>query len=614
MTEPTATAAIERFPQTAERRRLLALRSLGLLDTAPSASFDRITRLASQIFDLPIAAVSLTDENRQWFKSRIGLEQTEVPRDKAPCAEVIEKKDVLVLRDLLQHDKYADSLLAQHGIRFYAGAPLITRDGYGLGTMCVLGTEPREVTDDECVALRDLAALVMAQIELEHAFGRVDPVTGLPSRNQFIEDVQDFARDEEGETRYATLIDFAHPSELAQTMRVLGPAFIDSFMDNVTREIGEAFGEDQRLYMAGNGQCIYLVDQIDEKLRATEIEKLRRCIQKTLSSTNPPVLFTSSIGVVPFQLGESDPQDVIRMAHSAAEEARHCDRKLSFYSPQLDEAERRRYRLLADIREAIRTEDQLYLAYQPRIDVASHKYIGAEALIRWTHPELGNIAPGEFIPLLEQTSLTRELTAWVIDTAVRQMAAWKKQGMELNVSVNISAENLGEGDFAARLIQTLQQHEIDPETLELELTEGAILKKGEQALRQLNVIDQAGVVVAIDDFGTGYSNLAYLLDIPAGVVKLDRSLVQALGKEDRSRTLVRTLFTTLHNLGYRVVAEGVETIELFEALQKERCDEAQGFLFSPALAPKLFEEWVRVNSKHREADEEALPHPLPKSA
>ncbi|WP_208430614.1 GGDEF and EAL domain-containing protein [Methyloligella halotolerans] len=575
MTDPIAVTNAKRVSDSREERRLWALHSLGLLDSPASESFDRITRLASQIFDLPIAAISLTDEDRQWFKSRVGLDRQEVPRDKAPCAAVIENNELLVLNDLLEHEKYASSFLAENGVRFYAGAPLVTRDGYGLGTMCVLGPEPRSVTNEECQALRDLASLVMAQIELEHAFGRIDPVTHLPSRIQFIEDLNDLARDAAGETRYATLIDLANPSELAQTSRVLGPAFIDGVIDKVTRQIRETIGTKIPLYVASHGQCIFLVEENDEKLRATEIERLRRSIQSVLNATNPPVLLNSSIGVVPFKLGEADPQDVIRMAQSAAEDARQGERKLSFYSPKLDEEERRRYRLLADIREAIRGEGHLYLAYQPRIDVETQRCVGAEALLRWTHPELGAISPGEFIPLLERTSLTRQLTAWVIETAVDQMATWKRHDLQLNVSVNISAENLSEGDFAARLIQTLQQKDIDPRTLELELTEGAILKKGVQALRQLKVVEQAGIAVAIDDFGTGYSNLSYLLDIPAKVVKLDRSLVQALQKEDRSRTLVRTLIATLRNLDYRVVAEGVETIEIFEALRRERCDEAQ---------------------------------------
>ncbi|RZM17558.1 MAG: GAF domain-containing protein, partial [Sphingomonas sp.] len=168
-----------------EEARLDALYQLKLLDTLASEGFDRITRMASQIFGLPVAAVSLTDRDRQWFKSRVGVEHRSIPRDKAPCAQVAESTQPLVIEDFQADACYADSVLGRAGTRFYAGAPLVTSEGYGLGSLCVLGTEPRKATEAELAALVDLAAMVMAQIELQHAFGRIDPVTGMPTRNQF---------------------------------------------------------------------------------------------------------------------------------------------------------------------------------------------------------------------------------------------------------------------------------------------------------------------------------------------------------------------------------------------------------------------------------------------
>ena len=161
-----------------EDARLDALYQLNLLDTPTSASFDRITRMAAQIFGLPISAVSLTDRDRQWFKSRVGVARTTIPRDKAPCAQVAETTRVLVVPDLLADNGYADSTLAGSGIRFYAGAPLVTREGFGLGALCVLGTEPRTASDAEMAGLVDLADMVMAQIEMQHAFGRIDANQG----------------------------------------------------------------------------------------------------------------------------------------------------------------------------------------------------------------------------------------------------------------------------------------------------------------------------------------------------------------------------------------------------------------------------------------------------
>jgi GAF domain-containing protein len=147
-----------------EMKRLDALKKLSLLDTPVSESFDRVTRMAAQIFNLPVAAVSLTDVDRQWFKSRVGIDHVTIPRDGAPCAQVAETTDALVIPDFAASPEYCDSPLGMSGIRFYAGAPLVTREGYGLGALCVLGTEPRQVTDAEMAALKDLASIVMSQI------------------------------------------------------------------------------------------------------------------------------------------------------------------------------------------------------------------------------------------------------------------------------------------------------------------------------------------------------------------------------------------------------------------------------------------------------------------
>lgn len=156
-----------------ENARVDALRNLDLLDTPSSEAFDRITRLAAKLFNLPISAVSLTDTNRQWFKSRVGVAHQQIPRDRAPCAQVADTSAPVVIHDLLIDPFYRESLLAESGIRFYAGAPLITDDGYSIGAMCVLGMEPRGISTEELAALTDMAAMVMTQIELKYALGRI---------------------------------------------------------------------------------------------------------------------------------------------------------------------------------------------------------------------------------------------------------------------------------------------------------------------------------------------------------------------------------------------------------------------------------------------------------
>jgi GGDEF domain-containing protein len=253
------TAEVPAPTSGAEDARLAALRQLNLLDTAPTEAFDRITRMASQLFGLPIAAVSLTDSDRQWFKSRVGVDHCSIPREKAPCAQVAESSQGLVIPDLLLDPCYRDSTLASTGVRFYAGAPLTTREGFCLGSMCVLGPEPRQASESEMASLHDLAAMVMAQIELQHAFGRVDPLSGLPNHNRFIEDLEDLAEDRPArERRFAVLVDVANPEQLGNAMRVMGPSFLNEIIQEAAAAIKSAIGPTRTAYHVAPTQFAFL--------------------------------------------------------------------------------------------------------------------------------------------------------------------------------------------------------------------------------------------------------------------------------------------------------------------------------------------------------------------
>lgn len=248
-----------------EQERLFALKQLNILDTPPSESFDRITRMASQLFDLPIAAVSLTDSDRQWFKPRVGVAHMEIPRLKACCGEVADSSGMLVINDLLASAYYRDSTLAHSGIRFYAGAPLVTREGYTLGAMCVLGTEPRGITDHEQAVLRDLASMVMGQIEMQHAYGRVDPLTGLANRSQFLEDIEDLGRDQPGKALFAFFTDLVDIEQMMSIQRVMGPAFLDKQVKSAAMRLQQSLHKGVRLYSVSPCQFVHIMEAADRK-------------------------------------------------------------------------------------------------------------------------------------------------------------------------------------------------------------------------------------------------------------------------------------------------------------------------------------------------------------
>jgi EAL domain-containing protein (putative c-di-GMP-specific phosphodiesterase class I)/GGDEF domain-containing protein len=584
-----------------EEERLSALQQLNLLDTPASESFDRITRMASQIFDLPISAVSLTDRDRQWFKSRVGVDHCSLPRDGAPCAQVAETSNILVITDFVQDSYYADSALGRSGIRFYAGAPLVTREGYGLGALCVLGTKPRSVTDAEMGALRDLAAMVMAQIELQHAFGRVDPLSGLPNRNQFLDDLADLAAEQPDETQIAVLVDLARPEQISAYARVMGPDRIDDLVREATRELRRLVGSERRLYHTAAMQFVFLaapgVRQDDY------VRRLAREHREARQRSQTSMLLTSAIGVSVFKPSTTVPQDVLRALYNAAQDARSSHDLVSVYSSHSDEAYQRRYRLLQNFGSALSADDQLRLVFQPRIDLSTGECAGAEALLRWNHPVLGVVSPGEFVPVIEHSPHAQAMTVFVLEKALAQARLWDDAGHDLVMSVNISAANLHEPNFAGAVEDALRRHGIAPERLELEVTESAVMEDADRARRQLDALAAAGIRLAIDDFGTGYSSLAYLQGIPADVVKIDQTFIRRLADGEKEHSLVQSMVALSHDLGYRVVAEGVETIEAAGQLLVMKCDEAQGYLFARPLEVDQFAVWLREHELSMDASE-----------
>ena len=577
-------------PAAAEAARLEALHRLALLDSAPSEAFDRVTRMAALLFGVPFAAVSLTDSDRQWFKSRVGVAHAAVPRERAPCAQVAETSTLLVVPDLLADDYYRDSNLAASGVRFYAGAPLVTADGFCLGAICVLGTAPRQVSAAERAVLQDMAAMVMAQIELQHALGRIDPVSGLPNRNQFIDDFDDLARDAAGERRVAAMLSLAGPEELSAALRAMGSAYLDEIVGAAVRTLRTMVGPGIAVYHVDTPRFVFLASA------GTELAPFCRLLAERLGEASALAaarfVSTASIGVAPFVAGQVRCLDLLRNLHSAAHDAIESDSRVGVFSSEQDAAYQRRFWLLNEFGAALERPGQLRLVFQPKVDLVSGACHGAEALLRWTHPEFGEVSPGEFIPIIERTRMARATTAWVLEAALGQLAAWHGAGLALQLAVNVSATNLLEPDFCARVVAQLAQHGLPPAALALEITESALMKNPKLAQSTLEALAAAGVHLAIDDFGTGYSSLAYLQRLPAQVVKIDQSFMRDIDTDERKRSLVATMIKLSHDLGHRVVAEGVETEAVAQLLKAAGCDEAQGYLYARPMAPAALAEWI----------------------
>jgi EAL domain-containing protein (putative c-di-GMP-specific phosphodiesterase class I) len=283
------------------------------------------------------------------------------------------------------------------------------------------------------------------------------------------------------------------------------------------------------------------------------------------------------------------------------------------YSAKDDRLARSRLSLLGELRRAI-DNGELVLHYQPKVALKSSEVVGVEALLRWQHPQRGLIPPDEFIPFAEHTGLIRPLTLYVIEAALRQTHEWRGQGLNLSVAVNLSARNVVDPDLPHDVSELLERWGADAHDLELEITESALTGEPLRAMEVLTALSQMDVALSLDDFGTGYSSLASISRLPVNEIKIDRSFVMNMASVESDAVIVRSTIDLGHNLGLRVVAEGVETAEVWQQLADLECDVAQGFYMGRPMPaediPPWIAKWRRALRRARPSDpEEVLAQP-----
>ncbi len=598
---PSARGPLHRFPDpmhsslSAEHRRLAALRATGLLDTPPSEEFDRITRLACQVFGVPIALVSFVDADRQWFKSRVGLQVPETCREDAFCDHTIRTTGVMVVEDALADPRFARNPLvldAPH-IRFYAGAPLVLRGGHSLGSLCLIDTEPRTFDTAQQRQLEDLAAMVMAQIDLQCSNARVDESTLLPNRAQLLHDLVGLCRTDPGGGRVLALLELLPHDGLMDAVRAVGMQPIEQLTYEAGQRLAQFVGTESRVYHTSIARlALVLQPEQAHALEAFALQLLGT-FAAPLSTGHSGLVINQRrrVGLARFKLEAADAVDVLRRANAALYQYPAPDTAVCHYDAAVDAGYRRSYELLASVPRALMA-GEFRLVYQPQFERATTRYTSLEALLRWDHPQRGPIPPGDFIPLLEKTTYIHAVTQWVLDTALAQIRAWEDAGLVVDVAINVSPRNLEQPDFTDSLRDAFARHRIAPSRLEIECTENAVLTEG-PTLQGINAARALGVRVALDDFGTGYCNFGCLYGLSAEVLKLDQALIRPIGSDARALDVVRGMVQLGHTLGYRLLAEGVETAEVFDQLMLLGCDQVQGYYLSRPLPPAEAFDFVR---------------------
>ena len=378
----------------------------------------------------------------------------------------------------------------------------------------------------------------------------------------------------------------------------LGHHVGDSVLQEVSRRlVALARSADTVARYGGNSFVMLLEDVVEHDVRQAA-GRVLQSVAEPLSLPEARVRVELTIGICQFPLHGEEAETLLRRAEIALYAGRDVGREIEVYALGQDESHLRRLTLLNELVIALE-QDQMEIYYQPKMDLRTREIQQAEALVRWQHPVRGMVAPDEFIALAEQSGLIGQLTQLVLRKVIRQVASWSELGVELAVSVNVSALDLAEPGFAQRVLELLRQRNVHPSRLTLEMTESTVIKDMQHTREAMNQLRAAGLHFSIDDFGTGYSSLSQLRSLPLHELKIDKSFVLHLTENAGDVTIVRSTIDLAHNLGLVVCAEGVESEQAAAMLLEMRCDIAQGFGISRPVPASAFIEWLHRHDSAR---------------
>jgi diguanylate cyclase (GGDEF)-like protein len=490
--------------------------------------------------------------------------------------------------------------LAQRGQRDCIVAPLMA-DGAVIGILCVanrLGDVSTFDTHDgrlfETIAAHTSITLQNARLvdRLRHE-ALHDNLTGLPNRVLFQQRLADaLARQRPTDPQLAVmLIDLDRFKEINDT---LGHATGDLLLQEVAGRLRRSVADRVTVARLG-GDEFALLDpaQTGSDGAVALARSLREELHRPFAYQDLELEVSATIGVAVAPGHGRDASTLLRHADVAMYSAKNTTMGVAAYGEDLDEHSPRKLALVGELRSVI-DRGGLELHYQPKIDMATGRVIGVEALVRWPHPVQGLVPPDEFVPIAERTGLIGPMTDFVLRTALTQCRRWQVTGHDLSIAVNLSARSLLDADLVEDIARALSVSGVDASKLVLEITETSVMSDAEYAMRVLNRLSSMGCTLAIDDFGTGYSSLSYLKRLPVDEVKIDKSFVLNMHDDENDAVIVRSIIDLAGNLGLRVVAEGVETTTAWDALSDMGCDIAQGYFISRPLPAEQLSEWLET--------------------
>ncbi len=601
-----------------EPERVKALSEYGLGSERPLPSLDSVVRIAARMFDMPVAAVNMIGSDHVFFAASVGVGEVDMSRDVSFCAHAIAQDGVMVVPNAIADPRFHDNPLVTGptGLRFYAGVPLLSPDGLALGALCVIDSRPHEdFSQEDRDRLRELANMASDRLELRrievfaersvpsevppdvaqyqreakelYRLANFDILTGLANRGRF------FRRVEEALARplaaAVVMIDLDGFKDVNDT---LGHAVGDAILREVAHRLESCVEDKDTVARIGGDEFAILLPEVADLNQASAVsDAVNAGIAKPIAIDGQEIRIAASCGVALAPLHTQNPLELLGDADLALFKAKTSGRGRSrVFEPSLrmEAAARRLYCM--EIHRAVK-DGEFLLFYQPQIRLIDGTLTGAEALIRWRHPERGLLSPAAFLPALESGPLAATVGSWVLDEACAQAALWRRNGMEtFRMGVNLFGAQFRVGDLAAEVIETLERHELPASALELEITENIVLDHDDLVLEKLRQLRDRGVGISFDDFGTGFASLSLLKRYPLTRIKIDRSFVEGMLTSKKDASVIRAVLDIARNFDLETIAEGIEGEAERESLLRQGCNEGQGYLFGkPMPAPRFAE-------------------------
>ena len=446
------------------------------------------------------------------------------------------------------------------------------------------------------------AVIVLKQVlrqsrELEHK-ALFDDLTGLPNRALFFDRLGQAERIYENENKPFSIV-IVDLDRFKEVNDMQGHHIGDLLLKHVARSLSATMRRTDTVARLGGDEFVLLLPAAAAEDAEAIVKKLLSALCQRVSLEDSTVDIVASMGIASYPEHDVDITRLLLKADMAMYAAKRANVGYRIYTPEIEAVAARNLELQNELRYAIE-HGQLLLHYQPKISHHTGCIMGVEALVRWNHPQRGLVPPDEFISLAESSGLIQPLALWVMQAALQQIVKWHEDGHKLTVAINLSTRNLLDGDLPGRVAKLLASYQARPDWLVFEITESAVMAEPARALETLTKLDRMGIQLSLDDFGTGYSSLSYLKKLPVSEIKIDKSFIKDMELDASDTVIVRSTIALGHNLGMKVVAEGVENIEIWELLTSLGCDASQGYYMSRPLSAEALNDWLTTSAWAKE--------------